>query len=56
MENEQLYREIMVLSVLDFLHIWLLSEYIIWIIVLQMHFSVDIHQHNNQYCLHYNQT
>lgn len=48
MENEQLYREIMVLPVLDFLHIRLLSEYIIWIIVLQMHFGVDIYQHNNQ--------
>lgn len=45
MENEQLYREIMLL---DFLRIWLLSEYIIWIIVLQMLFGVDIYQHNNQ--------
>lgn len=45
MENEQLYREI---TVLDFLRIWLLSEYIIWIIVLQMHFGVDIYQHDNQ--------
>lgn len=47
-ENEQLYREIRVLSVLDFLHIQLLSEYIIRIIVLQMHFGVDIYQQNNQ--------
>lgn len=50
------YRKIMVLSVLDFLHIQLLSEYIIWTIVLQMHFGVDIYQHNNRLCLHYNQT
>lgn len=48
MENKQLNREIMVLSVLDFLHIRLLSEYIIRIIVFQMHFGADIYQHNNQ--------
>lgn len=54
-ENEQLHSEITVLSVLNLLYIQLLSEYIICAVVLQIHF-VDIYQHNNQLCLHYNQT
>lgn len=54
-ENEQLHSEITVLSVLNLSYIQLLSEYIICAIVLQIHF-VDIYQHNNQLCLHYNQT
>lgn len=54
-ENEQLHSEITVLSVLNLLYIQLLSEYIICAVVLQIHF-VDIYQHNNQFCLHYNQT
>lgn len=55
MENGQLYREITGLSVLNLLHIQLLSECIIWAIVLQIHFA-DMYQHNNQLCLRYNQT
>jgi len=53
--NNFICREITVLSVLDLLDIQLLSEYIIWVIVLQKHFAV-FYQHNNQLCLHYNQT
>lgn len=53
--NNFIYREITVFSVLNLLHVQLLSEYIIWAIVLHTHFA-DIYQHNNQLCLHYNQT
>lgn len=50
-----IYREITVLYILNLLHTQTLLGYIICAIVLQIHFT-DIYQHNNQLCLHYNQT